>query len=223
MSALPPVPHLTPIFDRRTGLITQVWADWFTRLFQRVGGSSAYTNDEIAADDFVTFARMQNIATDRLIGRDTALSGNPEELTVGGGLEFTGSGGIQRSALTGDVAASAGSGSTTIGNGVVSFAKMLSTDWTKDTSASGYTKLPNGIYLQWGVTGSLSTGTTNSISFPTSFPNACRQVVTSPNGNSASSTVATGHWGTGNYSTSGFDLYNRTSISLTFSYLAVGY
>lgn len=47
------------------------------------------------ADDAVTFAKMQNITTDRLLGRDTASSGNVEELTVGGGLEFTGSAGIQ--------------------------------------------------------------------------------------------------------------------------------
>ncbi len=47
------------------------------------------------ANDAITFPKMQNIATDRLIGRDTAASGDPEELTVGGGLNFTGSGGIQ--------------------------------------------------------------------------------------------------------------------------------
>lgn len=75
-------------------------------------------------NDAVTFAKMQNIATDRLIGRDTASSGDPEELTVGGGIEFTGSGGIQRSALTGDVTASAGSNSTTIANDAVTYAKM---------------------------------------------------------------------------------------------------
>lgn len=75
-------------------------------------------------DDAVTFAKMQNIATDRLLGRDTASTGNVEELTVGGGVEFTGSAGIQRSALTGDVTASAGSGSTTIANDVVTYAKI---------------------------------------------------------------------------------------------------
>lgn len=64
--------------------------------------------------DAVTFAKLQNIATDRLIGRDTASSGDPEEISVGGGLEFTGSGGIQRSALTGDVTASAGSNTTVV-------------------------------------------------------------------------------------------------------------
>lgn len=67
------------------------------------------------ASDAVTFAKMQNITTDRLLGRDTAGSGDTEELTVGGNLEFTGSGGIQRSALTGVVTASAGSGTTAFG------------------------------------------------------------------------------------------------------------
>lgn len=87
-------------------------------------------------DDSITFAKLQNISTDRLIGRDTASSGDPEQISVGGGLEFTGSGGIQRSALTGDVAASAGSGSTTIQNDAVTTAKILN-------DAVTYAKLQN--------------------------------------------------------------------------------
>lgn len=76
-------------------------------------------------DDAVTYAKLQNIsATDRLLGRDTAGAGNAEELTVGGGIEFTGSGGIQRSALTGDVTASAGSNSTTIANNAIEAAMI---------------------------------------------------------------------------------------------------
>jgi len=75
-------------------------------------------------NDAVSFAKMQNIATDRLIGRDTAGSGDPEEITVGGGVEFTTSGGIQRSALTGDVTAAAGNSATTIANDAVTYAKM---------------------------------------------------------------------------------------------------
>jgi hypothetical protein len=75
------------------------------------------------AADAVTFAKMQDISTDSLIGRDTASTGDPEEIAVSGGLEFTGSGGIQRSALTGDVTASAGSGTTTVANNTVTNAK----------------------------------------------------------------------------------------------------
>lgn len=84
---------------------------------------STYPNPTIS-NGAITLAKMADIATDRLIGRDTTGTGAPEALTVSGGIEFTGSGGIQRSALTGDVAATAGSNSTTIGNDAVSYAKM---------------------------------------------------------------------------------------------------
>lgn len=84
--------------------------------------ASAGSNATTIANDAVTLAKMANIATDRLIGRDTAGTGDPEALTVGGGVEFTGSGGIQRSALTGDVTASAGSNATTIAAGAVEYA-----------------------------------------------------------------------------------------------------
>ncbi len=89
-------------------------------------GSTSVT----VSDDAITFAKMQNIATDRLIGRDTASSGNPEEIAVGGGLEFTGSAGIQRSALTGDVTATAGSGTTAIASNAVVTAKILDANVT---------------------------------------------------------------------------------------------
>lgn len=41
-------------------------------------------------DDAVTFAKMQNIATSRILGRTTASSGDVEELTAGNGLALTG-------------------------------------------------------------------------------------------------------------------------------------
>lgn len=92
--------------------------------------ASAVGTTEVA-DDAVTFAKIQNITSDRLLGRDTAASGNTEEISVGGGLEFTGSTSIQRSALTGDVTAAAGSGSTTIPNDTVTYAKMQDTSTDK--------------------------------------------------------------------------------------------
>jgi hypothetical protein len=61
------------------------------------------------ADGGVTFAKMQDIDADRLIGRDSSGSGDPEQLTVGGGLQFTGAGGIE------------------IGNGLVTYAKIQNT------------------------------------------------------------------------------------------------
>ena len=67
----------------------------------------------------VTFAKIQNITTDRILGRDTAGSGSVEELTVTNGLEFTGTG-IQRSALTGEVTATAGSNATVLDKTAIS-------------------------------------------------------------------------------------------------------
>lgn len=75
-------------------------------------------------NDVVTFAKMQNIDTDRLLGRDAAGVGDPEELTVAGGVEFTGAGGIQTSAFTGDVTKAAGGTVLTIPDDTVTYAKM---------------------------------------------------------------------------------------------------
>jgi hypothetical protein len=102
------------------------------------GGGTVITIDNTA----ITLAKIQNIATDRLLGRDTAASGVIEELTVSGGIEFTGTGSIQRSSLSGgDVTAPAGSAVLTIGNDVVDFNKFqnITSDRIlgRDTAASG--------------------------------------------------------------------------------------
>jgi len=76
------------------------------------------------ADGSVTFAKMQDINSDRLIGRDISGSGSSAEISLNSTLEFTGSNSIQRAALTGDVTATAGSNTTTIPNDTVTFAKI---------------------------------------------------------------------------------------------------
>jgi hypothetical protein len=64
------------------------------------------------------------VSTTTLIGRHGVGSGDAQEVSVGNGVEFSGSG-IRRSALTGDVTASAGSNSTTIANDAVTTAKII--------------------------------------------------------------------------------------------------
>jgi Major tropism determinant N-terminal domain/Repeat of unknown function (DUF5907) len=76
--------------------------------------ASAGGNATTIANDAVTFAKMQNIATDTLIGRDTAATGDPEAITVTGGIEFSGSGSIRTTAFTGDVTKTAGGTALTI-------------------------------------------------------------------------------------------------------------
>lgn len=123
------------------------------------GGGTVITVDNAA----ITFAKIQNITTDRILGRDTAASGVIEELTVTGGIEFTGTGGIQRSALAGgDVTSPAGSAVLTISNDAVDFNKIqnVSTDRVlgRDTAASGnIEELTIGGGLEFTGTGGLQT------------------------------------------------------------------
>ena len=86
-----------------------------------VTGATALT----IANGAVTFAKIQTISSEKLIGRHGGGSGNTQEVSVGNGIEFSGSG-IRRAALTGDVTAPAGSNSTTIANGAVTEAKCNS-------------------------------------------------------------------------------------------------
>ena len=53
------------------------------------------------ANDAVTFAKMQNISTSKLLGRFTAASGNVEEITISTGLALDGSGNLTATAGTG--------------------------------------------------------------------------------------------------------------------------
>lgn len=75
------------------------------------------------ADNAVTYAKMQDIPHNHLIGRHTNGSGDPQSINIDGGLELNGAN-IRRAALTGDVTASAGSNTTTIANDAVTYAKM---------------------------------------------------------------------------------------------------
>ncbi len=105
-----------------TAATTAVASSVDGQVFLRSGTTLTWSTIATAGitNSAVTYAKIQNVsATDRLLGRDTVGAGVIEELTVGGGVEFTGSGGIQRSALTGDVTASAGSNTTAIAAGVI--------------------------------------------------------------------------------------------------------
>ena len=85
-------------------------------------------------------------------------------------------------------------------------------------ATNGYTKMPNGLIIQWGtVTGSSAGGSNQTITFPIAFPNACLNVQLLLQ-----------------YATSGFDtrywlLVNKTTTSFTTTYtvdklwFAIGY
>jgi hypothetical protein len=66
-------------------------------------------------DNAVTFAKLQEIGSQKLIGRSASGNGDAGQIGVDGGLEFQGSN-IRRAALTGAVTASAGSNTTSLGS-----------------------------------------------------------------------------------------------------------
>lgn len=75
-------------------------------------------------DAQVTFAKIQDITTQRLLGRGTAGTGDIEQITLGGGLEWSGTT-IQQSAHTGDVSSAAGGTVLTIQADAVTSSKIL--------------------------------------------------------------------------------------------------
>lgn len=84
------------------------------------GSGATWTID----DNAVSFSKIQDITTDRLLGRDTAGSGDVEQIALNVTLEFDGALNLRRAALTGDVTAAAGSNSTTIANDAITNTKL---------------------------------------------------------------------------------------------------
>jgi hypothetical protein len=134
-----------------------------------VTGSGTGSFSATIANNAVTLAKFQQVTTDRLIGRDSAGTGNVEQLTVGGGVEFTGSGGIQTSAFTGDVTKTAGGTSQTIASSAVTYAKI------QDISAASRL-LGRGAGAGAGVTQEISLGTGLSMSGTTLSASAAGSV-----------------------------------------------
>ena len=95
--------------------------------------------------------------------------------------------------------------------------------FTQNLASSGWTKLPNGLILQWGATaGATYAGTVTS--FPIAFPNATLVVVPCTSGESG-----TDMWGfglkVGGYTRSSFKVFSGASTNQGFPtvYVAIGY
>lgn len=111
-----------------------------------VTGSGTGSFAATIAADAVTYAKIQNVSvTDRLLGRDTVGAGDIEELTIGGGVEFTGTG-IQTSAFTGDVTKAAGGTALTVAADAVAL--------TTDTTGNYVASVANGLGITGGSAGS---------------------------------------------------------------------
>ena len=122
--------HYAPLDDGASSGITQLVGD-----AQAGPGTGVQTLTILP--NVVTLAKMQQIATNSLLGRSTAGTGNVEVITVGSGLTLTGgtltstSSGGTITALTGDVTASgSGSVAATIAAGAVTTSKIAALNIT---------------------------------------------------------------------------------------------
>jgi hypothetical protein len=129
------------------------------------------------ADSAVTLAKMANMATDSLLGRDTAGSGAPEVIGLNATLSMTGTGNLQRAALTGAISASAGSNATSYSStdfSGLSFISQAATPagagkirWGSDVSYSIQGRTSGGadqIVLLWDpATPRISLGTNGTV------------------------------------------------------------
>jgi hypothetical protein len=88
-------------------------------------------------------------------------------------------------------------------------------------AASGFQKLPGGLIMQWGVTSSISSDSSSTITFPTAFPSACRCVQVTENRGLAS--IATGHSSVSSVGTTSFVLNNGADASVPYYWFAIGY
>ena len=87
---------------------------------------------------------------------------------------------------------------------------------------NGYTKLPNGMIMQWGVITGLNTNTNITVTLPVVFPNSCLNVsatvVGSANGNAVCNVQA------GVVSTSQIRIYNWGNLNgMTVCWQVIGY
>ena len=110
-----------------------------------VTGSGTGSFSTTIAAGTVTFAKMADLSTARLIGRTTAGTGAPEEVRFQGGIEDDGSGNLQVGAFTGDVTKSAGDSTLTIANDAVSYAKMQNVTFQRVLGRNTFSGSPGDV------------------------------------------------------------------------------
>lgn len=178
--------------------------------------SGTYPNPTIA-NDSVTFAKMQNISTNRLLGRKDASTGDIQEIQLGTGLQFNASTGVLDCTVTGGSAILNGgtSGTPQVWGGYNTFSNATGFNSTLNVG-SGLTansgSITNGLIIGGNTkTTTLSIGSNNtrgSIDVIDSSTNTYEKQVILPY------YITIGH-GSSDYGTIGYNLDYRTATNNT--------
>ena len=92
---------------------------------------------------------------------------------------------------------------------------------TLSNSANGYTKLANGVIIQWGLMASSGDTSITTVTFPITFPTAFRSITGQQNGNAGSDLYGNG-WKLTATSTSSVNIKNSTGGTNGWYWIAIG-
>lgn len=147
-----------------------------------LAGNDAFLINHLGSTSTVSFSSLSSSITNDSIKLPSTATGG-QVLTYNGSTTTW-----VASAVPKELPQTATTGQVLTYNGSTSAwgASSLSAQgFTVSKSTNGYTYLPNGIIMQWGITGIISAGdlVQETVTFPVSFPNACFNVTTSLSGN----------------------------------------
>jgi hypothetical protein len=150
--------------------------------------------------EFVRLDATANTVTVNRAGADTF---------VGGATSFT---------LT-----ERGAQRTVAADAVSKWATIASSNTGSLLAGNGYQRLPSGLIVQWGTSGSIAQGTSGSITFPIAFPVECVGVYPTIYAQ-VSGTTNAWSFGSSNFLTSGATLWNNGGNGpATAVWFAIGY
>jgi hypothetical protein len=222
-------------FNTRTGAVTLTSGDVtgalgftpynstnpssFIALGSAITGYTVGANSALAASDTVlsAFGKLQGQVNARGTGTVTSV-------TVSAGTGLSGGGTVTTSgtitlANAGVTSLAAGSGISLSGTtGGVTISTSALTSLAYVAGSNGYMRFSNGFMVQWGQV-SVGANSITSVSFPTSFPTACSQVVVTTADTENTSFVNGG--AVSGVSASAFTLFIWYRAS-TWRYIAIG-
>lgn len=154
-------------------------------------GTAAFLNSGTSAGNVVVLdgsaklpavdgSQLTNLNGGAVAGLGTMSAQDANNVTITGG---------SISGITDLAVADGGTGASTAANARTN----LGVGHSESLAASGYQTLPGGLVIQWGVTGTASSGQTTT-NFATTFPTACAVVIPSSNAGSGSSSTADVVW-----------------------------
>lgn len=172
------------------------------------------------------------VATDTLVGKattDTLTNKSIAVTQLTGTLAVANGGtGVTTSTGTGNVVLSAsptftGTPLSTTAASATNTTQIATTAFaygTLSAAANGYTKLANGLVIQWGVTAALVSATSNTITYPIAYASASGTVVVTAVTNFP---AAASHSAVTAMTTSNFTLFSGSSGTTAYRWFAAGY